>query len=308
MKEIIGSQVYKGKAEYGIYAINENRIEFFEGQVQHTDERINLNNILGLQGNQSLCFLSWDDYKSPNETDGINLGHTQYGDLALIFQGRVTNLAELREFLQFRGHPASAKTEAEVMAILINENLKSGDYNLKDSISTALSLVEGEYAVIAMAVSDPESLVAAMSNKPLAIGRGQEDYLVSNQSRVLLDQTKNVTYLNNNEIAYINMKQQISIESLNQCGEIQELPGVRKHREEDNPEHIAEKPSRRRAWPMPVISSGGNGRWLPRSLAGLTVKAIAFQLLVLYLVSVTADFAGKMVFFEMGAAETIALL
>lgn len=316
MKEVIGSQVYKGLAEYGIYVMNQNQIEFFEGKVEKPEELVHLNTLLGIEGKQSLCFLKWDDQTPIRESGSLNLRHTLDGDLALIFNGVVANLSELREFLHLRGHNTSSFSEADIIAVLINENLKSGDYNLKDSISTALSLVEGEYALVAMANADPQGLVAAMSNKTLGIGRGKEDYLVSNQSRVLLDQTKNVTYLNNNEIAYINMKQEVNIETLVDNNKQQNLPSRpwRQEKEQlvlnDYVQAISgsEELIGNNFQSIPAVKTSNKTRWLPASLAGLTAKAIAFQILVLYLVIVTADFAGKMVFFETGGHEVIATL
>jgi glucosamine 6-phosphate synthetase-like amidotransferase/phosphosugar isomerase protein len=316
MKEVISSQVYKGSAEYGIYVMNQNQIEFFEGQVENPEELVHLNTLLGMECNQSLCFLKWNEQAAIRESGSFNLRHTREGDLALIFNGVVSNLSELTEFLETRGHDTSSFSEADIMAILINENLKSGDYNLKDSISTALSLVEGEYTLVAMANTDPHGIVAAMSNNTLAIGTGKEDYLVSNQSRVLLDQTKNVTYLNNNEIAYINMNQEVSIETLSGNFEKknQASPLWKQEKEQmllnDYAQRVNNRnePKASNTSSAPVVQASTKAGWLPSSLAGLTVKAIAFQLLVLYLVSVTADFAGKMVFFEMGGAEVMATL
>ena len=315
MKEIISSQVYKGSAEYGIYVMNKHQIEFFHGKVQNPEQLVHLNTLLGLEGNQSLCFLSWESKTSANNTRSRSLTHTHDDNLALIFNGVVSNLEELKEFLEDRGHHTPGMKEADIMAVLINENLKSGDYDIRDSISTALSLIEGEYAVVAMATTDPQSLVAAMSNKTLAIGRGKQDYLVSNQSRVLLDQTKNVTYLNNNEIAYINKKQEMSIESLVNSSYSKEnrTKQCKKEKEqlvlEDHVQRISQKSVSGELYrPVPDDSSHGRTRWLPGSLASLTFKAIAFQLLVLYLVGITADFAGKMVFYEMSRIQTIAAM
>jgi hypothetical protein len=47
---------------------------------------------------------------------------------------------------------------------------------------------------------------------------------------------------------------------------------------------------------FPPLSKLKKADWIPTSMAGLTIKSVTFQLLLLYLVSLTADYAGKVAF------------
>lgn len=318
MREIIGSQIYKGAAEYGMYILSNHKIEFFSGRVNSTDDLVDLSNVLNLEGRQSLCYLKWGEHPDLRHMNS-GIDHTSENGVALIFQGRVSNLQELKEFLSFRGYQLSSASEAEIISVLINENFKSGDYSLRDSISTALSLVEGEYALVAMAADDPESLVAAMSNRALAVGHSEQSYLVSNQSRVLLDQTKNVTYLNTDEIAYMNLNKEISIESFKMENTVKHKSKGFAYGELNTETEMMEPTGRARDFSKESIRKGMSGflrwsgakpdtNWIPGNMTGLTLRMIAFQLMLIYLVSASADFAGKVVYYDQSEPEQLVSL
>ena len=47
---------------------------------------------------------------------------------------------------------------------------------------------------------------------------------------------------------------------------------------------------------FPPFSKLKKADWIPTSIAGLTIKSVGFQLLLLYIISLTADYAGKWTF------------
>lgn len=47
---------------------------------------------------------------------------------------------------------------------------------------------------------------------------------------------------------------------------------------------------------FPPFNKLKRAEWIPASITGLTIKSVAFQLLVLYVISITADYAGKVAF------------
>lgn len=171
MKQIISDQIYEGHADYGMYALKHNQIEFYEGRL-NPEKLGNLKTLLDLQGNQSLCSISWNADGRIKTRRMNQLSHHGAGGIGLIFAGTVDNLDEMKEFLLSRGLMAEPCTEADVIARLISENLKSGDYSIRDSVSTALSLVEGDYAVVVMAAKDPCYSVTATRRNYAVVGEG----------------------------------------------------------------------------------------------------------------------------------------
>lgn len=47
---------------------------------------------------------------------------------------------------------------------------------------------------------------------------------------------------------------------------------------------------------FPPFSKLKKADWIPTSMTGLTIKSVTFQLLLLYVISLSADYAGKVAF------------
>jgi len=67
----------------------------------------------------------------------------------------------------------------------------------------ALNKVVGAYAIVIMSADEPDQLIAARKGSPLVIGVGKGEYFVASDATPIVEYTKNVIYLNDNEIAYL---------------------------------------------------------------------------------------------------------
>jgi glucosamine--fructose-6-phosphate aminotransferase (isomerizing) len=137
--------------------------------------------------------------EEPTPSSTIGLGHTRWathgspndrnahphadcgGRVAVIHNGIIENFAELRAALDKRGHILDSETDTEVVAHLLEEELKSTE--LAEAMRRVCRQLEGAYTLVAIDAQDPELVVGARRNSPLVVGRGTgENFLASDVS------------------------------------------------------------------------------------------------------------------------------
>ncbi|MGN6179628.1 MAG: glutamine--fructose-6-phosphate transaminase (isomerizing) [Mucilaginibacter sp.] len=156
------------------------------------------------------------------DVDGtIGMGHTRWathgapsdrnshphasGDrkLTIIHNGIIENYAAIKETLISRGHVFKSDTDTEVLIHLIEDIKHVTGLDLQESVRIALNRVVGAYAIVIMSEEEPNLLIAARKGSPMVIGVGQGEYFIASDATPIVEYTKNVIYLNDNEIAYI---------------------------------------------------------------------------------------------------------
>jgi len=148
------------------------------------------------------------------------------GKLALVHNGIIENYREIKKELEKDGFKFESETDSEVLANLIlkyyNEGVvapfmgpvekpdKSGNYNgsqtgnLVRAVKKALLRVRGTYGIVVMHADHPNQLICARLGSPLAIGIGDGEYYIASDVTPMLPFTKQVTFLDDGEIASIN--------------------------------------------------------------------------------------------------------
>lgn len=129
----------------------------------------------------------------------------QSGDenLSIIHNGIIENYGSLKTELESRGHVFKSDTDTEVLIHLIEDIQKEAKIDLQQAVREALKEVVGAYAIVIMSRKDPEMLIAARKGSPMVIGVGEGEYFIASDATPIVEYTKNVIYLNDNEIAYL---------------------------------------------------------------------------------------------------------
>jgi glucosamine--fructose-6-phosphate aminotransferase (isomerizing) len=141
----------------------------------------------------------WATHGVPNainahpHTDGKGL-------IVLAHNGIIENYEILRQELTRSGHRFSTDTDTETVAHLIEE-LYEGD--ILAAVRRALVLVRGTYGLVIMCANEPDRIVAARLGSPLVIGHGKRENFVASDLAAFVDFTRNVTYLEDGEVALI---------------------------------------------------------------------------------------------------------
>ncbi|HEX7367106.1 MAG TPA: glutamine--fructose-6-phosphate transaminase (isomerizing) [Pelobium sp.] len=144
----------------------------------------------------------WATHGAPSDR---NSHPHQSGDerLSIIHNGIIENYGPLKEELISRGHVFKSDTDTEVLIHLIEDIRKEAKIDLQEAVREALKQVIGAYAIVIMSKDDPEMLIAARKGSPMVIGVGVKEYFIASDATPIVEYTKNVIYLDDNEIAYL---------------------------------------------------------------------------------------------------------
>ncbi len=132
----------------------------------------------------------------------------------MIHNGIIENYASLRKELEIRGYHFQSSTDTEVLTNLIEDIRINEDVDLYEAVSIALNQVIGAYAIVVMSSDDHNTLIAARKGSPLVIGIGKDDYYVASDATPIIEYTKNVVYLDNEEVALIQRNQPLKIKTI----------------------------------------------------------------------------------------------
>lgn len=101
------------------------------------------------------------------------------GRVAVVHDGRIDNHAELRAELAARGHALASDTDTEVVAHLLAEAFSSCA-DLAEAMRQVCRSLRGGYALLAVHADEPDTVVGACRELPLALGLGDgESFLAS---------------------------------------------------------------------------------------------------------------------------------
>jgi glutamine---fructose-6-phosphate transaminase (isomerizing) len=134
----------------------------------------------------------------PNAHPHLDCG----GDVAVVHNGIIENYQVLKAKLQARGHRFRSQTDSEVLAHLIEEEMKHRPW--LEAVRKALSKIEGTYSVVALARGIQDSIIGARSGGgALVVGLGQGENFLASDVPALLAHTRKVFYLDDHELAEV---------------------------------------------------------------------------------------------------------
>lgn len=192
---------YRGYDSAGIALINDTGLNIYKkaGKVLELE---NFSEGKDLSGTIGIGHTRWATHGAPSDRNSHP--HTSNnGKLTIIHNGIIENYATLKEELINRGHEFKSDTDTEVLVHLIEEIYKNEGTDLLEAVRIALNEVTGAYAIVLMDEDHPDQLIAARKGSPLVIGVGTGEYFIASDATPIVEYTKNVIYLNDNEIAFL---------------------------------------------------------------------------------------------------------
>jgi glucosamine--fructose-6-phosphate aminotransferase (isomerizing) len=192
---------YRGYDSAGIALASDGGLNIYKkaGKVQELENFADGRNLSGTAG---MGHTRWATHGAPSDRNSHP--HTSNdGQLTIIHNGIIENYATLKEELITRGHEFNSDTDTEVLVHLIEEIYKNEKIDLLEAVRLALHEVSGAYAIVLMDAAHPDQLIAARKGSPMVIGVGQGEYFIASDATPIVEYTKNVIYLNDNEIAFV---------------------------------------------------------------------------------------------------------
>lgn len=190
---------YRGYDSAGIYTEK-------LGLIKAVGEVNNLKNKIGEEamkdsGSFGICHTRWATHGEPTERNAHPHGDCS-GNIFLVHNGIIENYKELKERLSSLGHTFSSDTDSEVLAHLIEENLKI-EKLFEKAVAKSLKEVSGTYGLAILNKLEPGKIISARKGSPIAIGIGKGENFIASDSSPILRHTRDVIYLNDGEMAII---------------------------------------------------------------------------------------------------------
>ncbi len=124
-------------------------------------------------------------------------------ELVVIHNGIIENFLELKEELMAKGHAFVSQTDTEVIAHLVEEELKTA--NLVEACRLAFVRLEGHNAILVISRRYPDQLIAARLGNAggIVLGFGEGEMFVASDRLPIMEYTTRLSFLGNREIALI---------------------------------------------------------------------------------------------------------
>jgi glucosamine--fructose-6-phosphate aminotransferase (isomerizing) len=191
---------YRGYDSAGVSILDaDTQIYKCRGKVSDLESHINGHSIKGHIG---MGHTRWATHGEPNDVNAHP--HRSFrGKFVMIHNGIIENYALLKERLLNRGYKFKSQTDSEVLVNLIEYIYTRGNVDAEMAVRLALLKVEGAYGIVVMCTDEPDKLIAARKGSPLVIGVGNDEYFVASDATPIVEYTKSVIYLNDQNVAVI---------------------------------------------------------------------------------------------------------
>jgi glucosamine--fructose-6-phosphate aminotransferase (isomerizing) len=153
-----------------------------------------------LSGGTGIAHTRWATHGQPSERNAHP--HVSSNRVAVVHNGIIENHAKLRTELQTQGFVFTSETDTEVIAHLVERELRTAA-GLLPAVQRAVAQLHGAYGLVILDSRDPEHLVLARSGSPMVIGLGIGENFVASDPLALLPVTRRFIYLEEGDVAEI---------------------------------------------------------------------------------------------------------
>lgn len=201
---------YRGYDSAGIALINQDKLNVFKkaGKVSNLEEFMLHQDHAG---NSGIGHTRWATHGPPTDTNA-HPHVSMDGSIALIHNGIIENYDSLKQELVRQGYLFKSETDTEVLVHLVDFISKKENVWYGEALRLALLNVVGAYAIVAISKNFPNQMVAARKSSPLVVGIGATgDFYLASDATPIVEYTKQVVYLEDEEIAVIKLGEELKI-------------------------------------------------------------------------------------------------
>lgn len=190
---------YRGYDSAGVAVYQNHSVEVVKskGRLKNLCDILNSDN--HMTGTLGIGHTRWATHGEPSDINS-HPHCSENGSFAVVHNGIIENYLYLRDYLMNKGKRFASETDTEVVAQLL-EYYYNG--NILDTIIKVLSKIEGAYALGIICKDDPDTLYAVRKDSPLIIGLGKGENFIASDIPAIIDKTRDIYRLNDNEIAVI---------------------------------------------------------------------------------------------------------
>jgi glucosamine--fructose-6-phosphate aminotransferase (isomerizing) len=197
---------YRGYDSAGVAVLENGEIQLFKkkGKVSNLDKMVMESG--QPKGTTGIGHTRWATHGPPNDVNA-HPHRSENENMVIIHNGIIENYGPIRKELTKRGHTFRSETDTEVLIELIADIRGNEDVSLFEAVRIALNEVVGAYAIVVMDKNNPDQLIAAKKGSPMVVGIGDNnEYYIASDATPIVEYTKNVVYLDDEEIAIVDRK------------------------------------------------------------------------------------------------------
>ncbi len=181
---------------------------FDKGSVKRVRAEGKLHNLEALlkdthfDGRSGIGHTRWATHGIPSERNAHP--HTVDG-VSIVHNGIIENYMEIKEELSRENVQFGSDTDSELVAHLIAREVKDTK-NLLKAVINILPKLHGAFSIVTLWEESPNEIVAFKNGPPLLLGVGESENIIASDLQAIVKHTKNIVYLEDNEIVHINGK------------------------------------------------------------------------------------------------------
>lgn len=204
---------YRGYDSAGVAIVNPGgRLNVYkaQGKVSNLESFCKDKDISGTAG---IAHTRWATHGEPSDCNA-HPHYSEDGRIALVHNGTIENYKLLKDALIENGCSFQSETDTEVLVQLIEYIRLQNDCTLLEAVREALRQVVGAYAIAVIEKDNPDTIIAARKSSPLVIGIGDGEMFLASDATPIVEYTKDVVYVKDNEIAVISKNEPLKLMNL----------------------------------------------------------------------------------------------
>jgi glucosamine--fructose-6-phosphate aminotransferase (isomerizing) len=153
----------------------------------------------GIGGELGIAHTRWATHGVPSERNAHP--HVSSG-VSVVHNGIIENHEAMRAKLSAQGYAFTSDTDTEVIAHLVNSNLRSGA-TLFEAVRKSILELTGAYAIAVISETERDCLIVARAGAPLLLGLGEGENFAASDVAALIQVTRRIVYLDDGDCAEI---------------------------------------------------------------------------------------------------------
>jgi glucosamine--fructose-6-phosphate aminotransferase (isomerizing) len=193
---------YRGYDSVGIATIENGNIiiKKDQGKIDDVHRALNLDDLPGSIG---IGHTRWATHGAPLKVNAHPHADCS-GEIVVVHNGIIENFSELRLELENRGHTLKSKTDTEVVAHLVEDNLKDKpSLGLADAVREATKRIDGSYALAVISAKEPDKIICARNESPLVLGIGENAVYCASDITAFLPITNRAVLIKDGELVIL---------------------------------------------------------------------------------------------------------
>jgi glucosamine--fructose-6-phosphate aminotransferase (isomerizing) len=196
---------YRGYDSVGEVTVQDGKLYVKKDQGKIDDVHI-LHNLDDLPGSLGIGHTRWATHGAPTQINAHpHVDCTE--QIAVVHNGIIENFAELKSELESRGHVFKSRTDTEVIAHLIEENLKRNSaLSLADAVLEAVKRLDGSYAIAVVSTKEPNRIICARNESPLVVGVNRNAVYFASDIPAFLPLTNKALVIDDGELLTLSLE------------------------------------------------------------------------------------------------------